>query len=67
MLPVALLWWYVGEMPHPLLFLVPLAVELFLALWMKSRIGGYTGDCCGATFLLSEASMFLTFLIITPL
>lgn len=65
MLPIAILWWYVGEMPHPLLFLVPIAVELLLALWMKNRIGGYTGDCCGATFLLCEASMFLTFLFTT--
>ena len=64
MIPVALLWWYVGEMPQLQLFLVPIAVELLLALWMRSRIGGYTGDCCGATFLLCEASILLTYLLI---
>ena len=64
MIPVALLWWYVGAIPHLQLFLVPLAVEMLLALWMRSRLGGYTGDCCGATFLLCEASMLLTYLII---
>jgi len=62
MLPVGLLWWVVGEVPHPLIFVVPLVVELLLAWWMKRSIGGYTGDCCGATFLLCEASAFLTFL-----
>ena len=63
-LPVALLWWYVGTIPHPLLFFVPIVVELMLALWMKRSIGGYTGDCCGATFLLCEASILLTDIIV---
>ena len=67
MLPVALLWWYVGIVPHPLIFVVPVAVELALALWMKLRIGGYTGDCCGATFLLCEASMYLTYILISSM
>lgn len=26
---------------------------------MRRRIGGYTGDCCGATFLICEASMLV--------
>lgn len=65
LLPVGLLWWYVGIVPPVLLFVVPLVVEMLLALWMRLRIGGYTGDCCGATFLLCEASMFLTFLLMT--
>jgi adenosylcobinamide-GDP ribazoletransferase len=26
---------------------------------MKRRLGGYTGDCCGATFLLSELAFYL--------
>lgn len=32
--------------------------------WMKNRIGGYTGDCCGATFLLMELYNYLILLII---
>lgn len=64
LLPVALLWWYIGTFPHPLVFIIPIIVELLLALWMKRSIGGYTGDCCGATFLLCEASIYLSFLII---
>lgn len=53
----------------PLLYLRPLAVSacvapiaLFLCLraWMKHKIGGYTGDCCGAVYLLCELSMLLS-------
>jgi len=39
--------------------LTPMAVTALLMLLMKRRIGGYTGDCCGATFLLSELSFYL--------
>lgn len=28
-----------------------------MAVAMRRRIGGYTGDCCGATFLVAELSM----------
>lgn len=53
----------------PLLFLQPVGwgvacfcppiVFLLLCGWMKRRIGGYTGDCCGAVFLLSELSFYV--------
>lgn len=39
---------------------VPFVVELLLMLWMRRRLGGYTGDCCGALFLLCELSLYLT-------
>lgn len=39
--------------------LFPLVTTFCLILYMRKRIGGYTGDCCGATFLLSELSFFL--------
>ncbi|MDE5707530.1 MAG: adenosylcobinamide-GDP ribazoletransferase, partial [Alistipes sp.] len=38
--------------------LAPVAVLLLLAALMKRRLGGYTGDCCGATFLLCELSFY---------
>jgi adenosylcobinamide-GDP ribazoletransferase len=48
----------------PILFLtgaiVPLIVMLSLSWYMKRRIRGYTGDCCGAVFLLCELSYILT-------
>ena len=44
-----------------LLALVPAILFLLLIALMKRRIGGYTGDCCGALFLLCELSFYLTF------
>ena len=38
---------------------VPVAVMLLMTLICKRRLGGYTGDCCGATFLLCELSFYL--------
>ncbi len=60
--PLACLWWYVGYCPNALVFIVPVLVTLLLALWYKARIGGYTGDCLGATFLIAEASVYLTWI-----
>ena len=39
--------------------LAPPVVFLLLCGWMRRRIGGYTGDCCGAAFLLCELSFHL--------
>lgn len=35
-----------------------IGVMLLLVRYMRHRLGGYTGDCCGATFLLCELSFF---------
>ena len=40
--------------------IAPLITMLFLAVCLKRRIRGYTGDCCGAVFLLCELSYLLT-------
>ena len=42
------------------MLLVPVTVLLLLTLLMKRRIHGYTGDCCGATFLLCELAFYLS-------
>jgi len=39
---------------------IPFVLMLLLTHYMKRRIGGYTGDCCGALFLLCELSYLLT-------
>ncbi|MBR6287176.1 MAG: adenosylcobinamide-GDP ribazoletransferase [Bacteroidaceae bacterium] len=44
--------------------LAPIAVCLTMYFYMKHKIGGYTGDCCGATFLMAEASYYLAALAI---
>lgn len=37
-----------------LIAIVSIAVALLLLLLFKKKIGGYTGDCCGALFLITE-------------
>lgn len=44
--------------------LPPLLVFALLTLIMKRKIQGYTGDCCGALFLLTELSFYIGILII---
>ena len=58
LLPVALLTW-AGYSRLLWLLPVPYVVELLLMWWMRRRLGGYTGDCCGALFLLCELSLYL--------
>ena len=41
--------------------LAPLLCSWLLVRWMKRRIGGYTGDCCGASFLICEGVFYLAF------
>lgn len=45
-------------------FLAPPVTELLLTGWMKRRLQGYTGDCCGALFLLCELSFYLSIVIL---
>ena len=39
--------------------MAPVVVFILLVWLMKRRIQGYTGDCCGALFLISELSYLL--------
>lgn len=43
--------------------LCPPVVFLGVVGWMKRRLGGYTGDCCGALFLFCELSFYLSVLV----
>lgn len=49
LLPIYMLWAY----------LIPPIVLIILIDIMRRRIGGYTGDCCGATFLMCELSFYI--------
>ncbi|MBK5722403.1 adenosylcobinamide-GDP ribazoletransferase [Dysgonomonas sp. Marseille-P4677] len=42
-----------------LAILFPIFVFIGLIFLMKKKIQGYTGDCCGATFLMCELSFYL--------
>lgn len=58
-------WLLSGPTAFPLwAFLVPPVTELLLTGWMKHRLQGYTGDCCGALFLLCELSFYLSIVIL---
>ena len=37
----------------------PMTLFIILIHYMRHKIQGYTGDCCGATFLLTELSFLL--------
>jgi cobalamin-5''-phosphate synthase (EC 2.7.8.26) len=36
----------------------------FLTSFMKKKIGGYTGDCCGALTLLCELSFYMGIVLV---
>lgn len=42
----------------------PVFCCLLLFAFMRRRIQGYTGDCCGATFIITESAFYLTLCIV---
>lgn len=64
--PAAAMTFWLDWMPLSFFWLlgVPVAVMLLMTLLMKRRLQGYTGDCCGATFLLCELSYYFAALLI---
>jgi len=55
---------FLGMSDVIILLPVPFLVEYLLMCWMRRRLGGYTGDCCGALFLLCELSLYLSLIVI---
>jgi len=62
--PIIAIFLMLDYTPHWVLFVTPIVVEILISLWLRARLKGYTGDCCGAMFLLCEALMLLTWLIV---
>ena len=61
MLPVAAYCWYLRDVVDwQMLILFPSLTMYVLYRFVWSRLRGYTGDCCGAFFLLVELSALLT-------
>lgn len=53
----AVLWF----LNTPLLAIIPVCIILIgFRQYLKQKIGGYTGDCCGAIALLTEQSFYLS-------
>ena len=47
-----------------LVIFVPCIVMYFMYILIWKRLRGYTGDCCGALFLLIELSFYLTVMVL---
>ncbi|AYA35765.1 adenosylcobinamide-GDP ribazoletransferase [Hymenobacter oligotrophus] len=57
-----LAWVAYAQNPGMLLVLLPLAIlQIVLGRWFQRWIGGYTGDCLGATQQLAEVLIYLFF------
>lgn len=41
----------------------PIVVFASCTIYLAKKIGGYTGDCCGAVFVMSELSFYMAILI----
>lgn len=57
-LPMVLLLW-LTTIRWYFVVVIPCVVMYFLYLLIRRKIGGYTGDCCGAVCLLVELSIYL--------
>lgn len=51
--------------PYWLALSLPLLIAALMILYLRYKIKGYTGDCCGATALLCELSFYFSAAIIT--
>ena len=62
MLPLVLTYLSIPQLSlrWDLLIFMPCLVMFALYMLMVQRLRGYTGDCCGAVFLLVELSFYLT-------
>ena len=60
LLPIGLYCWYFHQViDWQLLIFLPCLTMFFLYRLIWSRLRGYTGDCCGALFLLVELTGYL--------
>lgn len=61
MLPMVPLFVFYGDIFHwQLVIFTPCVVFYFLYLFIRRRLHGYTGDCCGAVCLILETTFLLT-------
>lgn len=63
LLPMIPLFYFFHTILRPeIIILIPCLVMFYLTSLMRRKIQGYTGDCCGAMFLICELSYYLTIL-----
>ncbi|MBD5370214.1 MAG: adenosylcobinamide-GDP ribazoletransferase [Bacteroides sp.] len=60
--PAVCVSWLQPPLLHPLLIsaLAPVCVIILMILYLRHKLGGYTGDCCGASAMLCELAFYLT-------
>lgn len=62
-LPMAAFIWFFGSyIDGKVIVFCPCIVMYFLYRYINKKLHGYTGDCCGALFLLIELSVYLCIL-----
>jgi len=59
LLPIGLYFLYIGIPNWQVMIFTPCIVMYFLYLLIWRKLKGYTGDCCGALFLLVELSIYI--------
>ncbi len=60
LLPMVIYLWYFSDFVEwEFVIFLPCLVMYFIYRLMWSRLRGYTGDCCGALFLLTELMVYL--------
>lgn len=58
-IPATILMIYYGHTLYLWAIIAPVLTIILIRKWLKSKLGGYTGDCCGAAFLICELSFYL--------
>lgn len=65
LLPLCMFFYFVGSVfDWNIVVFVPCVVMFFLYRMIMKRLHGYTGDCCGALFLLTELSVYIVVAIL---
>ena len=59
-LPVAMFIYLFPRLTMILALLAPVTATGLLVWYMRTKIGGYTGDCCGAAYLICELTMLMS-------
>lgn len=63
-LPAAIPFCFLADPRWSLAAFPPILASLFLHAYLRKKIGGYTGDCCGASFLITEQACYLGIVIL---
>jgi len=56
--------WLFPDATYYIAVISPVVVWFLFTSYIKKKIDGYTGDCCGVIFLICELSFYLTILAI---